>query len=183
MVWGGGDAWRTGGRYFAGVWQRRLLARAQAPRRAAPRRRGLGTTVVFGYRRGRACVYMCGCRCNQAIRPFAWSGALCWCVCEHACFCGRVYALECFLLPLQYPISTSSAYYHSKAWPESHKHAMVSQAMVHPFPRPPSLRVVSYPVSRLASVSSRCAITGIRPSIHPGQRLLIVIKARYLRRG
>ena len=61
--------------------------------------------------------------------------------------------------------------------------AMVSQAMVHPFPRPPSLRVASRPVSKLASVSSRHAATGIRPSIHPGQRPLTITKGRYLRRG
>jgi hypothetical protein len=61
--------------------------------------------------------------------------------------------------------------------------AMVSQAMVHLFPRPPSLRVVSCPVSRLASVPSRCAATSICPSIQPGQRLLTVVKGRYLHRG
>jgi hypothetical protein len=60
--------------------------------------------------------------------------------------------------------------------------AMVSQAIDHPFPRPPSLRVVSCtPLSRLASVSSRCAATGIRPCIHPSQRPLTFINGGYLR--
>jgi hypothetical protein len=59
--------------------------------------------------------------------------------------------------------------------------AMVSQAVIHRFARPPSLRVVSCPVSRLASASSRSAATGIRPSIQPGKRPLTVIKGRHLR--
>jgi hypothetical protein len=61
--------------------------------------------------------------------------------------------------------------------------AMISQAIVYRFPRPPSLRVVSCPVSRLASVSSGRAAACIRPSIHPGQRALTAIKGRHVRRG
>jgi hypothetical protein len=61
--------------------------------------------------------------------------------------------------------------------------AMVSQAVVHRFAWPASLRVVSCQVSRLARVSSRRAATGIRPSIEPAQRPLTAIKGRYLRGG
>jgi hypothetical protein len=62
IVWGGGDAWRTGGR-LSGVRQRRRLARVQGPRLggAGPQGRGGdGEAVVFGLRRGRACVHMHG---------------------------------------------------------------------------------------------------------------------------
>jgi hypothetical protein len=62
---------------------------------AAPRRGkgGEGGGGVFGLRRGRACVHMRGRRCTQAIRPSAWSGVECACVCEHGCLCWRMYAL------------------------------------------------------------------------------------------
>jgi hypothetical protein len=109
------------------------------------------------------------------------------------CACLLVRARVCTL-----PCTYSSAFFFSLADVSSlcHQHAtiprpvttpfstaMVSQAMVHPFARPPSLLVVSCPVSRLASASSRRAATGIRPSIHPGQGPLTAIKGRYLRRG
>jgi hypothetical protein len=148
---------------------------------AAPRSgRAGGEPCVLGLLRGRACVHMRGRRCTQAIRPSAWSDVLRWCVCEHACLCGRMYAL-CHVCtqvpPFLSPIS------HQYIIGKRPTTDMVSQAMVHPFPRPPSLRVVSCPVSRLASVSSRRAATGIRTSIYPGQRPLTAIKGRYLRRG
>jgi hypothetical protein len=100
---------------------------------------------VLSLRRGRAYVHMRGRRCNQAIRPSAWSGVVRAFVCEHGCLCERMYALchvRSRLLPSLSPISHE----HFISIPPTNPSpgialsntAMVSQAMVHPFSRPPS---------------------------------------------
>jgi hypothetical protein len=134
MVWGGWDAWRTGGRRFAGVWQRHRLAGGQAPH--------------LGWR----------------VQAFLLVRA-------------RVRTVPCMHSSASFSLADIPLAHHQNSTttklviaPSST--AMLSQAMVHPFPRPPSLRVVSCPVARLASVSSRRAATGIHSSIHPGQQLL-----------
>jgi hypothetical protein len=147
-------------------------------------------TCFLGLRRGRACVHMRGRRCTQAIRPSAWPDVVCACVRVRACLLVLAHArsLSCMHSSASFSLADVPSTHHQHSTTPTpvtapFSTAMVSQALVHCFARPPSLRVVSCPVSRLASASSRRAATGIRPSIHSGQRPSTVIKGRYLRGG
>jgi hypothetical protein len=88
MVWGGGDAWRTGGRRFACVWQRRRLARAQAPR--------LGGKFGWEGKGGRRALFAERESMRVYVRapmhpghPFIGKADCSWC--EHACLRGRMH--------------------------------------------------------------------------------------------
>jgi hypothetical protein len=124
-----------------------------------------------------------GYKCVHVNPPMYALGRAHW---VRACAC----ACACFLLSRRNLSSsrnllsvTPNSTRGPKPFPHALQTAMVSQAVADPLPRPPSLRVVSRPVSRLASAPSRRAATGIRPSIHPSQRPFTFIKGRSLRRG
>jgi hypothetical protein len=70
MVWGGGDAWRTGGRHFAGVLQRRRLARAQAPRLGGVGRGGERPACFVCGGGQHACICAGADAPRPSIRPF-----------------------------------------------------------------------------------------------------------------
>jgi hypothetical protein len=134
--------------------------------RKTPKGWGLGRTRP----RDKTCII------TQAIRPSAWSGrgAVRWCVCKHDCLCWNT--LSCPHSSASFSLADiPSAYHHPNACHRCLHHGDGFAGHSQSLPWPPSLRVVSCPVSRLASVSSRRAATGICPSIQPGQRPLTVV--------